>query len=71
MKIVAIILSVWQTICVQMNPHATIIWPQYSQMREQTEIIGAILADTSGKNSDINQPARDGNLAIIEEFAHL
>ena len=71
MKITSIILSVWQTICVQMGSHPTIIWPQYSQIWQQTESKGAILINSPEKNNDITQPARDGNLAIIEEFVYL
>ncbi|MCP4073612.1 MAG: hypothetical protein GY742_18020 [Hyphomicrobiales bacterium] len=40
-------------------------------MGQQTELNGAHLTEASEKKSSITQPSRDGNLAIIEEFAHL
>ncbi len=40
-------------------------------MGHQTELNGAHLTEASEKKSSTNQPPRDGNLAIIEEFAHL
>ncbi len=74
MKIVLIILSVWQTICGQLCLGSTVNRSHYghtNQLRGLVQINGAILKNMSEANHNTAQWARDGNLAIIEEFAHL